>query len=232
MGSPEVLDRSSTQAPRESVFPQREWMPDTKALKRYLEVPRWLDRIAKWKLKKFKEENSNPDGTAKYHNALVFMRANPPHFGHIFNIEAALSVIDQDGQVVIGLGIGIGKADVNKRDERNPLTALQREMIIREQLAKRGISKDKFRFLYVNDYGDPPKWKRTIINQLQEEGSPIDVVVGNNEWVNTTFQKPTTESDTISLAALRPPSFFRRRFRGGRVRDGLHASGALRPFGK
>src|SRR6185369_6170212 len=99
-----------------------EWTLDLKVFEPYLELE---DEAAILEKKPNLQLISQERVPGEDRIGLVVGRFQPPHAGHFYLIEAALAVADT---VVIGVG------SANARDEKNPFTALRREMILRNEL--------------------------------------------------------------------------------------------------
>src|SRR5438309_10528143 len=94
-------------------------------------------------------------------------RFKPVHLGH----QALLETLCQRfSHVTIGLG------SANRRDERNPFSALESGRMIERVLRPRF---GNFELVLVPDLGDGPRWARLV----RELMGPLSVFVTENPWV-------------------------------------------------
>lgn len=187
---------------------------DREALKPHLETPLDLVETKERYLKDFAEQNKL---VGKDTTALIVGRFQPPHAGHMYLIEAALSVADT---VYVGLG------SANKKDRNNPLPPQERKEIIADYLRETLGEQDflrRVKFIEIDDIGDNDPWARSILAQT----GPINAIVGNSNWVNGIFEQPAFRNQGIQV--LRPTVFARDRFEGKMLRMKFRASGDLSP---
>jgi nicotinamide-nucleotide adenylyltransferase len=189
---------------------QREWLPDLAVLEPYM---RLHDEEALLEKKRNLQLIAQERIPGEDRIGLVVGRFQPPHAGHFYLIEAALAVSDN---VVIGIG------SANARDEKNPFTALRREMILRSELKKNGLN-ERVKFVYLNDYDKDTMWCDKTLEQANQWGK-INVIVGNNGLVNNIFRKK-------GYRALEIPELYRTELNATDVRADLREKGFLLPFG-
>lgn len=112
---------------------------------------------------------------------MLIGRFQPFHNGHLWLIKHAFKFADQ---LVIGIG------SVNVHDENNPLNYEERkkmvEEVIRHEFAV-GANFDSSvtKIVPLDDFYDDEKWFQNAFHQT----GPVNVVIGNNEWVNGIFEK-------------------------------------------
>ncbi|HWY79732.1 MAG TPA: adenylyltransferase/cytidyltransferase family protein [Candidatus Sulfotelmatobacter sp.] len=123
----------------------------------------------------------------RYNTALVIGRFQPLHRGHIHLINHALAISSN-------IIIGIGSANVRNRD--NPFSAEHREQMLNRALGEERILSRVCKLVRINDYEDDDMWFREMLNRT---GRDIDVVVGNNGWVNDIFEKEGYKTLEIPL---------------------------------
>jgi len=123
-----------------------------------------------------KNLNEIASGLGKYDRGLIVGRFQPLHYGHLFLIKLAARICDK---VVIGIG------SANVVNKENPFTADQREEWIKRQLSRYEELDGRIEFVRLNDVGNGKLWAE---NTLQAVGK-IDVVVGNNHYVNKIFSE-------------------------------------------
>ena len=186
------------------------------ALKPHLETPADLVETKERYLREFVKQHKY-SLAGEDTKALVVGRFQPPHAGHMYLIEAALSVANT-------VYVGIGSA--NKKDRNNPLPPEERKEIIADYLREK-LGEQEFlrrvRFIKIDDVGDNDPWARSILAQT----GPISAVVGNSNWVNRIFGQPEFENQGIQV--LRPTVFARDRFEGKKLRMEFRSSGDLFP---
>ena len=111
-----------------------------------------------------------------YFKGLLIGRFQPFHKGHLYLIKHVTKKVKK-------LVIGIGSANVY--DEANPLTYEERKKMLEKVVREEKLSDFVEKIVQLNDYYDDKLWFK---NTLHKTGQ-IDVVIGNNEWVNTIFEK-------------------------------------------
>lgn len=138
---------------------------------------------------------------------LVIGRFQPLHYGHLYLMKMALSVSDQ---IIIGIG------SANVKDHDNPFSLHQRHSMLVNSLGRETLSHKVRNIVYLNDYEDDSRW---IQETLAITGS-VDMVVGNNEWVNGIFRD-------AGLMALEIPLLSRGIYQGQTIREELRNQGRL-----
>jgi nicotinamide-nucleotide adenylyltransferase len=141
---------------------------------------------------------------------LVIGRFQPLHYGHIYNWKMALAVSES-------IVIAIGSAESEGSD--NPFSIAARERMVRNALADHNLTHRVSKIVSIKDYDDDGRWFKET---LALAGS-VDVVVGNNEWVNGIFEE-------AGLAAVRPPLLERGIYEGKKFRAQLRLQGKLPPI--
>lgn len=112
----------------------------------------------------------------KYTTGLVIGRFQPFHLGHQYLIEKALFHAEK---IIIGIGSS------NIKDENNPYTIALREEFIKKFLEQENLTDKVERIVYIPDIPDDDEWYE-IANKLTGD---VDVVIGDNEWVNGIYAK-------------------------------------------
>jgi len=107
---------------------------------------------------------------------LLVGRFQPAHKGHLYLIKQSLKKVDE-------LTIGLGSANVINADDI--LDNNQRYKMIKEIVKKEHLTNRIKKIVYLGDYFDNEKWLK---NALKNTGK-IDLVIGNNEWVNGIFEQ-------------------------------------------
>jgi len=107
---------------------------------------------------------------------LLVGRFQPAHKGHLYLIKQSFKKVDE-------LIIGLGSANVINVDDI--LDNNQRYKMIREIVNKEYLTNRIKKIVYLGDYFDNEKWLK---NALKNTGK-IDLVIGNNEWVNGIFEQ-------------------------------------------
>ncbi|MBP6913333.1 MAG: adenylyltransferase/cytidyltransferase family protein [Candidatus Levybacteria bacterium] len=113
---------------------------------------------------------------AKYKKALIVGRFQPFHLGHKYLIEKALELADT---VIIGLGSS------NITDDKNPFSLETRKSFIQEFLIQEKLNSKILEIIPIEDVPNDDEWMRIIEGKVKE----IDVVIGDNDWVNGIFEK-------------------------------------------
>jgi nicotinamide-nucleotide adenylyltransferase len=144
----------------------------------------------------------------KYKVSLVIGRFQPLHYGHIYLFKQALTVAST-------MVVGIGSANVRNTD--NPFTYIQRERMVREVLARERLLERVEHIVPLDDDPNDDVWLRKT---LEQTGSDIDVVVGNNEWVNSIFEQ-------AQIKTLPVPMLKRATYEGKAIRHLLRKEGIL-----
>lgn len=142
----------------------------------------------------------------KYKRALFIGRFQPFHTGHLTQVLLAAEIAEH----VI---LGIGSANIWNTPD-NPFSAETRELLIWSALERYPQTKNKVSIVYINDFiGDDDEWLNETINKTGK----VDVVVGNNRWVNDLLR-------TIGVPSIEK-EFERTLFEGSRIRAALRANG-------
>ncbi len=134
----------------------------------------------------------------KYKRGIIIGRFQPFHNGHKFLIEEALK---QCKKIIIGIGNAEGKG------ENNPLDWRERKKILEKFVDSEKI---KERVLMIIPLVNNPSDQIWLENLIKQTGS-VDVVIGNNEWVNGIFEN-------AKIPAIRPGHLDRERLEGTKIR--------------
>lgn len=156
----------------------------------------------------------DPEGFILRKTGLVIGRFQPIHYGHLYLAKQALRFSKK-------IIIGIGSANVIDKD--NPYSAEQREYLLRRALRREKLDKYVEKIVYINDYKkesgeyDDDMW----IKEALRKARGIDIVFGNNDWVNRIFgQKPGIKVQTV-------PELDRKKYQSTVIRADLRKSGIL-----
>ncbi len=112
----------------------------------------------------------------KYKLGLIIGRFQPFHKGHAYLIKKSLESIDK---IVIGIGSS------NVTDDNNPYDFDKRKKMIEEFIKKENLEDRVLKIFPSEDDPSDDVWLEKTLNNV----SSIDVVVGNNDWVNGIFGK-------------------------------------------
>lgn len=130
-----------------------------------------------------------------YETALIIGRFQPFHLGHLYLVYKALAISDK---IVIGIG------SANVLDRENPLTALQRHKLIHNRLNDEGLSNKVSNIVHLKDFGKVDdninirkKTDLLWLRHAQSRIGKVDVVVGNNQWVNGIFGEAGYKVETV-----------------------------------
>lgn len=181
------------------------------------------------------------DHGSKPRLAVLTVRAQPAHLGHIDHILSALEA-DHVAIVIGSAQEGINSPDPHDEkavqlDIDNPFSAKDREWFIKHLLGKAGkqMGKDllsKVSFIHSKDVFDDQKWFDDTVTQVTKlNKGPIDVVVANDGWVKRIFDERSVQSKipTFSVPFLeRSPGV---RYEGRVERERLRRDGILNPSG-
>lgn len=148
----------------------------------------------------------------KYNTALVIGRFQPFHKGHLFLIKQALDLADN-------VVIGIGSANVLNYD--NPFPVAERIQMVHEVIKKEHLEKFVKKIVLLDDYNHDEKW---LTETLKKTGK-VDIVVGNNDWVNRIFKQAGYQTHMI-------PYYKREIYEGTRIREAMRKRAELRPLSK
>src|SRR5581483_9004349 len=115
----------------------------------------------------------------RYSRALVIMRMQPLHFGHIFLMKQALITSSS-------LIIGIGSSQTHNED--NPWSAPMRRERLERTVDALGITPRIADIVYLPDFEKNDEWVKHAQDSTKLNRD-TDVVVGNNGWVNQIFEE-------------------------------------------
>lgn len=150
--------------------------------------------------------------TAQYRRGLVICRFQPLHYGHIYLIKQALGIVDT---IIIGIG------SANLKDEDNPFSTWQREWLVRRALHRVNLMHGVEKFVHLNDHFRDDQWLDDLwLKETLKKTGEIDVVVGNNGWVNEIFEK-------AGIKTLEIPPLDRGNLQGKIIRKQLREEGFL-----
>lgn len=135
----------------------------------------------------------------KYSTGLVIGRFQPFHNGHDYLIKQALGIADN-------LIIGIGSSNIKNND--NPLSYLKRKKIINIYIKKKKLEKRINKIIPLPDCPDDDIWFEKTIKKTGK----IDMVFGNNNWVNNIFKKK-------KIKTLEFPYYKRYIYEGSKIRS-------------
>ena len=140
----------------------------------------------------------------RHRHGLVIGRFQPLHYGHIFLIKQALAITDT-------ITIGIGSSNVRNVD--NPWSVEQRHTQLDKALEREGLNDHVARVAYLHDFMNDDFWLSETLKKTGE----IDVVVGNNDWVNGIFTR-------ANYPVLTTPLYHRNQFEGRKIREHLRST--------
>ncbi len=135
----------------------------------------------------------------KYKVGLLIGRFQPFHKGHLWLIRHALESIDS-------LIIGIGSAN-QKNQGNNFLSYDERKEVLQTVITNEKLQTKVLKIVPLDDFYDDERWFQNTVKQ----SGKIDIIFGNNEWVNGIFEKR-------GYAILRPGHFKRYLYEGERIR--------------
>lgn len=135
----------------------------------------------------------------KYKTGLLIGRFQPFHKGHLYLLHKARKMFHT---LIIGVG------SVNKRDLANPFSYTMRKEMIQLVLQKEHLTKFVEKIISLEDDPDDLIWLK---NTLVKTGN-IDVVLGNNEWVNGIFEN-------AGYSVIRLPFYKRDLYEGIQIRE-------------
>ncbi len=135
---------------------------------------------------------------------LIVGRFQPFHKGHLYLIKTALREVDV---VIIGIG------SINVRDENNPFSFEERKKSITEALKKNHLTDAVQPIIGINDDPSDEKWLQETI----QKAGYIDIVFGNNEWVNEIFER-------AGYSVKRVPYYKRDIYEGTKIRKEMEAT--------
>jgi nicotinamide mononucleotide adenylyltransferase len=105
--------------------------------------------------------------------------------------------------------IGIGSSNVT--DEKNPYPFKLRKKILQEFLKNEKIESRVLSIIAVVDHPDDDVWLSKLLKKIGK----VDVVIGDNEWVNQLFEK-------VNVPAIRIGFLDRKRLEGKVIRLLIH----------
>ena len=141
----------------------------------------------------------------KYKKALVIGRFQPLHRGHIFLIQCALVIAKS---VVICIG------SANKNDSDNPFSLQMRKKLLSSVLYHEKITIQKI--ITSQDNPNDQIW----FEEIKAQTLDVDVVIGNNDWVNSIFKK-------AGYPIVEIPLLKREIYEGKTIRNSLRTAGKL-----
>ena len=113
----------------------------------------------------------------RFKTGLVIGRFQPFHKGHHYLIKKALLSVNN-------LIVGIGSSNV--RNKENPLGYQKRRKMVEMYLEEEKLKGRVIKVVPLPDYPSDCLW---FSETLKRVGGGIDVVIGNNDWVNGIFEK-------------------------------------------
>lgn len=147
-------------------------------------------------------ENLYPENNKQYRVGLVIGRFQPLHYGHIFLMKQAL-------QFATCIVIGIGSSNVSNVD--NPFSPEQRQKMLIQAFERETEVKSRVvGIVQLDDYHNDNYW---LSETLKKTGG-VDVVVGNNEWVNGIFER-------ADYPVVRTSLYHRTHYEGKKIREKL-----------
>ncbi len=133
-----------------------------------------------------------------YAVALIIGRFQPFHNGHRYLVYKAL----EKGEKLI---IGIGSSNIQNNE--NPFSYTQRKKMIEVFIKKEKLNDRIIQVVALEDIPDDNKWLQNVQQKIQK----IDVVIGNNAWVNSIFQQ-------AGISVIRIPYYKRHLLEGAKIR--------------
>lgn len=115
----------------------------------------------------------------QYKRGLIIGRFQPLHKGHAYLIKKALENAEK---IIIGIGSS------NAHDKDNPYDFGEREKMVTRFIEEEGITDRVIAVVSLPDVPDDSNW---LSDTLKKTGK-VNVVIGNNEWVNRIFEKINT----------------------------------------
>lgn len=111
----------------------------------------------------------------KVMHALVIGRFQPFHQGHVYLIQSALELSEK-------ISICIGSANITNED--NPFPYEKRLQMIQTTVRQNNWTDKILHIIPSDDIPDDTAWLDDIVEKLP----PVDLIVGNNDWVNGIFK--------------------------------------------
>lgn len=134
----------------------------------------------------------------QYNTGLIIGRFQPFHKGHTYLLKEALKYCDS-------LIIAIGSS--NKTDSHNPFSYLQRIAMIEAFLVNEQLLDQVKRIIALPDVASDEAW----LSLTYKKAGSFDVVIGNNDWVNSIFA--STATPILSI-----PHYKRELYEGSSIR--------------
>lgn len=135
----------------------------------------------------------------KYKVGIVIGRFQPFHKGHKYLIEKALEHVEK-------LHIGIGGANLDDKD--NPYDSRRRVEFLEKFIKEEGLNDKIIGIIPLDNHPDDSVW----LKRLLKKTGPVEVVIGNNEWVNGIFEN-------VNIPAIRIGYLKRHLYEGTKIRD-------------
>jgi bifunctional NMN adenylyltransferase/nudix hydrolase len=141
----------------------------------------------------------NPEPEVMFDLAVFIGRFQPFHFGHLHVILIALL----RAKFVL---INVGSLDLARRPDHNPLTASERESMIRACLTPEQNARVVFR--YCRDYGNMPLWTAAIRRNVKEvvEAKGFDdpnvTLIGHSKDRSSFYLRAFPEWDSIDVEPM------------------------------
>lgn len=144
------------------------------------------------------EERLN--GMKKYKRGLLIGRFQPFHKGHLYLLKESLEMAER-------LVVGIGTA--NRIDHDNPWTKKERRRMLEAVIKNEKIVGRIVKIVDVNDYLESDeRWYQKAVSDI----GPVDVVFGNNDWVNDIYE-------THGVPSIHIPYYKRYLMEGFKIRN-------------
>lgn len=134
----------------------------------------------------------------KYKVGVIVGRFQPFHLGHKYLIEKALEKVD---------GLYIILAATNLKDDDNPYDAKKRLVFLKKFIKEEGLGKKITKVIPLKNHPDDNVW---LANLLKKTGK-VDIVIGNNDWVNGIFEN-------ANISSLRIKHYKRNILEGTKIR--------------
>lgn len=138
----------------------------------------------------------------RYKQGLLIGRFQPFHKGHLYLIKKALEYVDS---LVIGVG------SINEVSADNPLPLTERLQILSFITHQEHCDEKKISFIPLEDFPDDNDW----LANVEKKVGQIDVIIGNNTWVNGIFEK-------AGYKVIRIPYYKRELYEGKQIRSLIH----------